>query len=269
MPKVSVLMGVYNCEKTVSEAIDSIIGQTFADWELIICDDGSTDKTYEIIKLYEKQDKRIKILQNNVNQGLSYSLNRCLKESDSEYCARMDGDDISDTIRLKKLVSFLDSNDKFGFVSSKMKRFDEEGFYEGDSYSLKPEPDTNDLVAGSPYCHAPVMIRREAYEKVGGYRDIPMTRGVEDYDLWFRLHSKGIYGYNLADELYFMFDGRDANRRRTFKRRLNEAYVRLHGYNLLHVSFIKRFFFLKPIILGLIPNNAIKQLRRIKNVIGY
>ena len=108
MSKVSIIMGIYNCASTLSEAIDSILMQTFKDWELIMCDDGSIDNTYQIAKRYQKHvGRKIVLLKNDQNMGLNYTLNRCLAVASGEYIARMDGDDISLPTRLEKEVEFL------------------------------------------------------------------------------------------------------------------------------------------------------------------
>lgn len=95
-PEISLIMAVYNCQDTVAEAIDSIIGQTFQDFECIICDDCSTDDTYRIVcEFANEYPDRIVVLRNERNEKLAYSLNHCLRHAKGEYIARMDGDDIS------------------------------------------------------------------------------------------------------------------------------------------------------------------------------
>ena len=109
MAKVSIIMGIYNCAATLPEAIDSILTQTFSDWQLILCDDGSKDNTYTVAKAYqERLPDQIILLQNVRNMGLNYTLNRCLQVTTGEYVARMDGDDISLPTRLEKEAAFLD-----------------------------------------------------------------------------------------------------------------------------------------------------------------
>jgi glycosyltransferase EpsE len=105
------------------------------------------------------------------------------------------------------------------------------------------------------------MIRTEAYRVIDGYRDIPEVRGVEDYDLWFRLYAKGYRGYVLGEPLYSMFDGRDAAHRRSFQRRLNEYWVRKQGYALLGISWWKRLYQYKPIVLAFIPQWLYRIIR--------
>lgn len=260
MPKVSVLMSVFNNATTVLDSIDSILRQDYSDFEFIIYDDGSKDNSYQLVVEKSLQDKRIVPVKGDRNRGLSYALNECISRAKGIYCARMDGDDLCDPSRFSKQVEFLDSHPEYAFVSTTMKRFDEKGVY-----SIPQEedhsPTARSFVKGSPFCHAPAMIRTDAYRSVNGYRDLPMTRSVEDYDLWFRLYAAGMKGYILGEPLYSMFDGRDAAKRRTFRRRWNEAKVRSQGYRMLHIPFYLRIYVLKPLILGLIPQRLYKILR--------
>lgn len=262
MPKISVLMSVYNCENTVKKSINSIIAQTYKDWEFIICDDGSNDSTYKVVEKIAKEESRIVLIKNNRNRGLSYSLNRCLQVATGIYCARMDGDDLCDSDRFKKQVEFLDNNSEYSFVSTRMTRFDEEGTYQVPEPIESYSPTKKDFIKGSPFCHAPVMIRKSAYDAVNGYRDLPQTLGVEDYDLWFRLYANGYKGYILQEPLYHMFDGRGAAKRRTLKRRLNEAWVRKNGYKMLNIPLIFRIYTIKPILIGIIPQCIYKKILR-------
>lgn len=262
MPKVSVLMSVYNCEKTVKKSIDSIIAQTFQDWEFVICDDGSSDNSYRLVEKIAREEPRIILIKNDGNRGLSYSLNHCLEVATGTYCARMDGDDLCDPTRFEKQVEFLDKNPEYAFVSTRMTRFDEQGTYQIPEPIESYSPTKKDFIKGSPFCHAPVMIRKSAYDAVNGYRDIPETLTVEDYDLWFRLYGAGFKGYILQEPLYHMFDGRDAAKRRTFKRRLNEAWVRKNGYRILKIPFIYRIYTIKPIVVGLVPQCVYRKILR-------
>ena len=216
----------------------------------------------EIVQQYAQKDPRIVVLQNDKNRGIPYTLNRCLERATGEYCARMDADDLCDETRFEKQVRFLDEHEEFGFVCTRMKRFDEKGFYELNKASGKVQPTVKDLIKGSPFSHASAMVRKTAYDAVQGYRDIPQIQGDEDYDLWFRLYAKKIYGYNLQEELYFFFDGRDASKRRTLKRRLHEAWVRKEGYKTLKAPLWSYAYAVKPIILAMIPKFIYDRLRK-------
>ena len=145
-----------------------------------------------------------------------------------------------------------------------MKRFDENGEYKIKTKGAGQAPTKRDLIFGSPFSHAAVMIRKKCYEEVNGYRDLPQTKGDEDYDLWFRLYAHGYTGYIIDEPLYFFYDNRAAQKRRTFKRRLNEAWVRRNGYKMLKIPLPYRIYVLKPILLGLLPNSLYVYLRKKK-----
>lgn len=119
--KVSIIMGIYNCGNTLEESINSILNQTYRNWELILCDDGSTDNTYEVAKKYaEKFPDKIILLKNECNKGLNITLNRCLRQATGELIARQDGDDISMPERFEKEIEILLRKPEFKIVSSAM-----------------------------------------------------------------------------------------------------------------------------------------------------
>ena len=124
-PKVSVIMGIYNCEKTLPEAIESILRQTYPNWELILCDDGSSDGTYAIADSYAKRDpQRIILIRNETNKKLAYTLNRCLSVASGELIARMDGDDISHPDRFLRQTEYLLAHPDVQLVGTDMRCFD-------------------------------------------------------------------------------------------------------------------------------------------------
>ena len=106
-PRISVIIGIYNCAPTLVEALDSLYNQTFKDFKIILCDDGSSDDTYNVAKDYVSRHDNIILIRNECNMGLNYTLNHCLKYADTEYVARMDGDDISMPTRFEKEINFL------------------------------------------------------------------------------------------------------------------------------------------------------------------
>lgn len=249
--KISIIMGIYNCEATLAEAVDSVLAQSFDDWELIMCDDGSSDGTYALAESYVRRyPDKLLLLKNEENIGLNATLNRCLSVARGEYVARMDGDDISLPTRLEKEASFLDAHEEYAIVSTPMIFFDENGDW-GRSFAIE-KPTKRDFVKHSPvHCHAPCMIRREAYLKVGGYTEDKRMLRFEDVNLWYKLYGAGYKGYNLDTPLYKMRDGRDAARRRSLRSRMNGVYVTyvgfgqlgfpLYMYGYVAVDFIKHF----------------------------
>lgn len=263
MPKISVIMGIFNCENTISDAIESIINQTYHDWELIMCDDGSKDNTFDIALQYQKEyPSKIVLLKNEENKGLNYTLNRCLNNARGEYIARMDGDDLCSLNRLEKEVSVLEKELNIDIVSTDMTYFDEKG-----SWGLvrHPEyPKEKDFIKGSQFCHAPCLVRREAFEKVGGYSESKWLLRVEDYHLWVKMYQKGFRGKNIHESLYQMRDDKNAYQRRKFKYRLNEAYVKVLVIKYFHLPLYYYIFVLRPIIVGLLPMSLYNLLHRKK-----
>lgn len=259
MPSISVIMGIYNCEETLAHAIESIINQTYTDWELIMCDDGSTDNTYHIAKEYSEKYSNIILIQNEFNRGLNYTLNHCLKYAKGKYIARQDGDDLSVPYRFERQIEILENTD-YGIVSSAMIYFDEQGDW--GQGNPKEIPTKVDFISGSPICHAPCMVRKEIFDEVNGYSESKYLLRVEDYHLWFKIYSKGYKAYNIKEPLYKMFDGRDAYNRRKFKYRINEMYVKFIGFRMLEMPINYYPYVLRPIIVGLLPKAIYMRLHK-------
>lgn len=258
--QISILMGIYNCSDTLEHAVGSIISQTYDNWKLIMCDDGSEDQTYEIALRLAQNDKRITLLRNEKNMGLNYTLNRCLSAADGEYIARMDGDDDCIPERFSLQVDFLKSHPEFSIVSSPMILFDENGEW---GETVAPEkPTAENVVCGSPICHAPVMMRKECMDAVGGYTDDKKMLRVEDVNLWIKLYAAGYRCYNIQRPLYRMRNDKNALNRRKYIYRVNSTYVRLQGCKMLNLGvkcYLKAF---KPMIKGLVPARARNVMRR-------
>ena len=251
MKKISVIMGIYNCADTLDEAIKSILSQTYINWELIMCDDASTDGSYEIAQKYvNKYPDRVKLIRNITNQGLNITLNNCLEVVTGEYVARMDGDDISLPERLEREARFLDDHDEFAFVSCPMIYFDKDGdFAVG---RAKEKTVAKDLLKGGVFCHAPCMIRKDVYEEVEGYTVDKRLLRVEDFNLWHKIYAKGYKGYNLQEPLYKMRDDKKALKRRTLRSRLNGTYAVYIGYKLLDLPWYYIVYVAKDFIMNII-----------------
>lgn len=265
MPRVSVIMGVYNVKSRdmAKEAIDSILEQTFKDFEFIICDDGSDNDTWSIISELVKNDTRVKMIRNAKNMGLAYSLNRCLEIADGEYIARMDADDISYINRLEKQVEFLDSNPEYALVSTCSDLFNEKGIC--GARKRVEVPTKKDFLFGPPVIHAAMMARAEAVKNCQGYRVDWDTVRAEDYDLFMRMYAAGYKIYNMQENLYKIREDEDAYRRRSYKHRIEEAHVRLVGFKLLGLYPIGIIYVIKPLIVGLIPQKVLAKLRKDNN----
>lgn len=189
-PAISVLMPVYNAEKYVSAAVQSILDQSFKNFEFIIIDDGSTDGSSAILENYANQDPRINLIK-QTNQGLITALNLGLKACNTSLIARMDADDISVNSRLEMLKQYMDKNPDIVALGSAIKIIDETGREFETAYypSSGKKLDQYLYTRGSPFAHPSVILRKNAVLQVNGYR--PAYKHAEDYDLWLRLHKIG------------------------------------------------------------------------------
>ncbi|MFA5770905.1 MAG: glycosyltransferase family A protein [Patescibacteria group bacterium] len=198
-PKISVLMPAYNAEKYISEAIESILNQTFKDFEFIIIDDCSTDKTWEAIEDYAKKDSRIIALRNEVNLKMSRALNRGLALANGKYIARMDADDWSYPNRLHKQFIFMENNPKIGISGGSMNICDENlNIKSIRKYNLTDREIRKNIFKYSPFCHPLIIIKKEVFDKVGKYDT--NFNPAEDYELYFRIGEFYKFG-NLDDIL--------------------------------------------------------------------
>lgn len=230
--KISVIMAVYNCAGTVEKAIDSILAQTYENWVMIICDDGSTDNTLDILNRYQAQypDKFI-ILRNDANRKLPYSLNHCLKHVKTDLVARMDGDDWSTPDRFEKQAAFLKAHPEYDLVGTGVTVHD--GEKKMAAIIKTPVPTKETMLKQNAFSHATIMTYKRVYDALGGYSLDPTVLRVEDVDLWCRFLAAGFKGYNLPDEFYVILENTGAVKRRTLQARLNSARTRRRGYQLM------------------------------------
>lgn len=258
---ISVIMGIYNCADTLPEAIESILHQTVPDWELILCDDGSSDETLRIAQEYQNRyPDQILLIKNSRNLGLNVTLNNCLKHVSGKYVARMDGDDLCSPERFETELKVLQEEPEISIVSSDMAFFDESGEWGRISHPDYPSPE--DFVHGSPFCHAPCMVRKEAFDAVQGYTEEKMLLRVEDYHLWLKMYLAGYRGKNIHQVLYRMRDDRNAYNRRKFRYRVNEAYVRLLVIRQMKLSIKNYAYVLRPLLVGLLPRQIYDILHK-------
>jgi len=189
-PLVTVLMPVYNGERYLIQAINCILDQTFNNFELLIIDDGSTDRTCEIIRTF--QDPRIRFIQNSKNLGLTKTLKMGMNLARGKYIARIDADDYCDIDRLTKQVSFLHKHEEVDVVGSWIYVVDNEGNIVG-----KKSPPINDveikwdLIFDNPLAHSSILFKKIKIQKLGGYD--PNYRVGQDYELWTRIMSDTVF----------------------------------------------------------------------------
>ncbi|MDB2389809.1 glycosyltransferase [Alphaproteobacteria bacterium] len=188
--KITVLMSVYNGEKWISKSVKSILLQTYNDFEFLIVNDGSTDKTLNIIKQFCKIDKRIRLI-NKKNTGLIDSLNLGILKANGDWIVRIDADDISESSRLEKLIKFVKQNNNVLLVGSFAQLIDNKSKIIGKlSHPLNIKKLLLDFsIRGAPFAHSTVMFNVNAAKKISLY-DKRIIH-AEDLDMWLRLSLEG------------------------------------------------------------------------------
>lgn len=259
---ISVIMGIRNCADTLPQAIESVLLQTYTDWELIMCDDASTDNTYSVADEYRrKYPDKIILIKNETNSYLAFSLNRCLEHASGKYIARMDGDDISMPDRFEKQVAYLKTHPNVDLVGTAMQRFNEEGL--ADITSVVEHPDKYSMHYCTPFNHATIMTYKRVYDELGGYTVAERTKRGQDYDLWFRFFAANYIGDNIPEPLYRVREDLSAIKRRTFKVRWNAFKTTRYGYKLLGYP---KHWIIKPtvemVVKSLTPFKAIELYRK-------
>lgn len=185
---ITVLMPAYNVEKYIREAIDSVLNQSFSDFELLIVDDGSRDTTADIINAYS--DKRIRLIQ-QLNGGVSAALNTGLKQAKGRYIARFDADDVCYPFRLEQQFQFMESHPDYVLIGSDADYMSEEGefLFTNNNIGYSNEEIQSRVDVYCPFIHSTVMYKKEVVERLGGYEVLAFT--FEDYFLWKKLIKEG------------------------------------------------------------------------------
>lgn len=260
-PKVSVIIPLYNVENYLEKCVDSILGQTYTNFEIIMCDDCSSDNTLK--KAYElaKKDSRIVVLKNDRNLKAAATRNKCIEHSTGKYVLIQDADDYSEVTRMEKEVKALEDNPEFGFVATAYYRYNENGIW-GEYYPWKEKPENKDFLWGLPYVHGTALFKKSVLDEVHGYRIAKDTARTEDFDLFLRLHIAGYKGINLMEKLYYYNENEDAYMRRKYKYRIDEAKMRWNAYRKLHLMPVGAIFAIKPLIVGLIPRKLQYIMRK-------
>ena len=247
MPLISVIMSIHNGEKTISRALDSIFAQTVQDFEIVICNDASTDNTQVLLDSYAKKDERIIFIQNENKLGLALSLNRCLQMASGVFVARMDDDDVSLPDRFEKEINFLKENDQYAFVGCNALTFNDKA--EGSVLSRPERPTKKDFLKGTPFIHPTVMFRAAPLLEVGGYSIAKyVQRRAQDYDLFMKLFAKNYIGYNIQEPLFKYFNSFETSKKkRTLGNAIDEMRIRFHGFRRMRMPIYSYFYVFVPL----------------------
>lgn len=196
MKKVSVIMPSYNCEKYIAASIDSVINQTYTEWELLIVDDVSTDKTKDIIKSYIKQDARIKLFVMEENSGAALCRNKAVEEASGQFIAFLDSDDIWSEEKLKLQLSFMLENN-YSITCTGYQQIDSQGV--GRTFLPKTKVDYEGILLTCPVGNSTVIYNCENLGKIY----TPNIRKRNDDALWLKMLKKEKYIYGMQDILMY------------------------------------------------------------------
>ena len=197
-PFISVLMSTYNGETFLKESIESILNQTYDKIKLLLLDDGSTDGTYEIYKDYSQIDNRIEVFKNDINLGLTKSLNKLISQTNTNFIARQDADDVSDINRLEKQINFLEKNNldacsTRAFIKETKKVTPSKSFYISPKIAMQFK---------NPFVHGTLLIKREVLQEVGSYDE--NFYYSQDYKLMSDLLMRNYKVKILKEPLYIL-----------------------------------------------------------------
>lgn len=243
-PLVSVVMPIYNAQRYLTQAIDSILSQTLKNFELILVNDASTDKTLYIINKFKSKDNRIRLINNKKNLQMAESLNLAIDLAKSDLIARMDQDDISLPNRLEVQHAFMQSHPNVAIVGNDIIIIDEHDKVTGKrTYPISSKGLKKILFRYSAFAHPTVMFRKYHFQKVGGYN--PKKHPCEDIDLWFRLGTK----YEFANIPNFLLKYRVSIASGSHKNLINTEII---GFK-IKIEAIKKYGY-KPVFYDIIYN---------------
>ncbi|MFC5711449.1 glycosyltransferase [Thalassorhabdus alkalitolerans] len=260
-PQVTVLMSVYNEKSHLDESIKSILNQSFSDFEFLIIDDCSNDGSNKIIEEYAKKDKRIKLVRNNTNRGLSYNLAEGVDLASAPWIARMDADDIAFQNRLSTQINFIKQNPDIDVVGSFVIDIDKSG----NEIELRKVPTTHSKIAKliwtCPFIHPTVLFRKDAIIRAGSYNR--RLRRRQDYDLWFRCHAEKLKFHNLEKPLLYYRSTDDYYKKNNFKVQLQQVKMGFSGARMVNASPMAYLGITIAFSKGILPYRIRKPINRL------
>lgn len=258
-PKVSVVMSVYNSSNYLNEAIESVLKQSFTDFEFIVINDGSTDSSLSIIQSYS--DNRIVLIDNDGNKGLIYSLNKGIEIAKGKYIARMDADDICLPERLKKQVDFLEENTNVGVLSTDYYSFNNlvSKYLKSIVGNIKIK--TN-LLFTATICHPSLMIRKSVIDNYS-FKYSVEAKYVEDFDLWTRMAL--VTDFETISEALLKYRDHNSQVSRVFSdvQKNNSDIVRANYLNALNFNYNEHDLLIHNLISS---NNKITSKKKLKEI---
>lgn len=249
LPLVSVIIACYNAEQYIDMCLNSLKNQTYQNFEIIICDDCSTDHSYSKLLEWQSKDDRIILLKNEKNLYAAATRNHCFSVAHGDYYMIQDIDDASEPNRIESLLSGIMS-ESVDFVSSAVRMFKGNlNNIVGRTNIKKTHPSKNDFLWSVSFFHPATLFSANCIKAVDGYRVAKETRRMEDYDLFMRLYANGFHGANVRDELYlYRKDADQLKRSIGFANMIEEIKVKWGGYKKLHILWYGWPFLIKPFL---------------------
>ncbi len=264
-PKISVLMGVLYRDENLfllRRSVDSILRQSFRDFELLICAEGSGKAAMTLLKKYALEDQRVRLVHFGKKTDLAAKLNACLREARGEYIARMDDDDRSMPQRFERQVGVLESRKDIAIVGGNMFMRKKGKRCEKMIYPRYLE--IKDFYITQPFAHPVLMFRRQLFDRIGGYSEDKWQLRCEDYDLLMRFYGAGYRGMNLQEYLMEFSAASVIRKKRTMGDRFNESITRLQRFRSLHLLPAAAPYVLKPVLTGLLPEKALNIVKGVR-----
>jgi glycosyltransferase involved in cell wall biosynthesis len=248
----TVLMAVYNDEEFLEESLDSILSQLSEDMELLVIDDGSSDRSRQILVDLARQTDRVRVMRNSKNEGLGYCLAFGTEQARGKYVIRMDSDDICLPGRFAKQVNFLDENPNIDIVGGFAIEIDAHGNKGIERKMPLSHAQIQSAIWACPLIHPTVIFRRERVLLAGNYQH-QASRRQEDYELWFRCIKSGLRFANIPEPLiYYRFTPESQSKQR-FKQAMYQVRVGWHGCLMLHLPWWQYLAVTTPIFRAIFP----------------
>jgi glycosyltransferase involved in cell wall biosynthesis len=260
MPRLSILMSVYNEEQYLELALRSLLEQTYEDFDIRIVDDASTDRTPKILDAFAQKDARILVVTHEERKGLAQSLNELSQATSSEYLGRMDGDDICHPQRLSQQIAYLEWNRDTGVLGTACSLIDEQGKELGKFIPPQTDREIRQMMPKrNPMVHPSVIIRRTVLESAGGYDQ--HFKYSQDYELWSRVADytqfRNLSAVLLSHRLTLKHIAQVSRQRALYSLRARLCWIRRHATGL--DDWVR---LLRPLFWLLLPSPVASQFQR-------
>ncbi|OGR56852.1 MAG: hypothetical protein A3B80_02705 [Elusimicrobia bacterium RIFCSPHIGHO2_02_FULL_39_36] len=268
IPPISVLMCVCDGEKYLAQALESILKQTFNHFEFLIIEDGSSDRTREILNFYSSKDFRIRVIENQTKLGLTRSLNHGLKIAKGKYIARMDADDISLPDRFRMQFEFMERHPAVGVLGTANILIDQKG-----KMVWKNIPPVEDheirkrLIKGNIFCHSSLMIKREVFENIGLYNE--SYKVAQDYEIYFRISPH----FQLSNLNQILHAWRVHERGTSVQKRWEQIFatlkIQIHSIWIGQYSYLNLIYLARSFFVLLTPVSIKRIIKKILRVVTF